>query len=166
MSNFRPDPGGRRWSLVRFAGSVALRGGRGAADRCHWRVWGALAVFWPHWVCPRSRRVLCPSTLLRLPAASVERAPSCVRFQFSGIPQKRSLGWACVLCLPRSSSSGSQELDGRSLPGCSASYPFLGPSLSFPRGGRVRLVSVLGSWTLAVTLLEHVNHTESPEVFG
>ena len=97
---------------------------------------------------------------------SVLRAPSCVRFQFSGTPQKCSLSWARVLCLPRPSSSGSQELDGRSLPGCSASYPLLGPSLSFPRGGRVRLVSVLGSWPLAVTLLAHVSHTESQEVFG
>ena len=55
--------------LVRFAGSVALRGGRGAADRCHWPVWGALAVFRPHWVCPRSRLVLFPSTLIGLQAA-------------------------------------------------------------------------------------------------
>ena len=31
---------------------------------------------------------------------------------------------------------------------------------------RVHLVSVLGSWTLAVTLLEVVDHPESQEVFG
>ena len=42
VSNFRPDTGGRRWSLVRVPGSLALRGGTGAAF---------------------------PSTLLRLPAA-------------------------------------------------------------------------------------------------
>ena len=40
-----------------------------------------------------------------------EWALRCVRFQFSGIPQKRGLGWACVLCLPCPSSSGSPELD-------------------------------------------------------
>ena len=61
----------------------------------------------------------------------MERALRCVRFQFSGTPQKRGLGCACVLCLPRPSSSGSQELDGRTLPGCSASSPLRGPSLSF-----------------------------------
>ena len=61
--------------LFRFAGSVALRGGRGPADRCRWRVWGALAVFRPHWVHPRSRRVLSLSALLRLPAALCVTGP-------------------------------------------------------------------------------------------
>ena len=37
--------------MFRFACSVALRGGRGAADRYRWPVRGALAVFRPHWVC-------------------------------------------------------------------------------------------------------------------
>ena len=60
-----------------------------------------------------------------------ERALSWVRFQFSGTPQKRRLGWTCVLCLPRPSSSGHQELDGCPLPGCSAPSPLCCPSLSF-----------------------------------
>ena len=30
MSNFCPDTGGQRWSLVQVGSSVALRGGRGA----------------------------------------------------------------------------------------------------------------------------------------
>ena len=37
--------------LFRFVCSVMLWGGRGAADKCHWPVWGALAVFQPHWDC-------------------------------------------------------------------------------------------------------------------
>ena len=41
--------------LFRFTCSVMLRGGRGAADKSHWCVWGAPTVFPPHWVCPRSR---------------------------------------------------------------------------------------------------------------
>ena len=60
-----------------------------------------------------------------------ERALRCVRFQFSGTSQKRGLGWASVLYLPRPSSSGSQGLDGRPLPGCGAPSPLRGPSLSF-----------------------------------
>ena len=32
-------------------------GGRGTADKYHWRVWGALPVFRPHWLCPCSVRV-------------------------------------------------------------------------------------------------------------
>ena len=31
--------------LFRFACSVVLWEGRGAADKCHWPVWGALVVF-------------------------------------------------------------------------------------------------------------------------
>ena len=125
--------------LFRFSCSVVLRGGRGPADKCHWPVWGALAVFRPHWVCPRLQRVLSLSTLLRLQAALQGAGPELrallrpkpLRFRFSGTPQRRRLGWACVLCLPRPSSSGSQELDGRTLPGCGAPYPLRGPSLGF-----------------------------------
>ena len=54
VSNFHPDTGGWRCSLiqVRQFSSVLLRGGRGAADRYLRSVWGALTVFRPHWVCP------------------------------------------------------------------------------------------------------------------
>ena len=117
--------------LFRFDCSVVLRGGRGAADR-YCCVWGALAVFRPQWVCPRSQ----VSVLSRLHCSGswmlyMERALRCVRFQFSGTPEKRGLSWACVLCLPHPSSSGSQELDRRTLPGCGAPSPLHGPSLSF-----------------------------------
>ena len=118
--------------MFRFACSVALRGRRGAADRYHWRVWGALTVFRPHWVCLLLTGVCFPrlhcsgSWLL-----SRERALCGLCFRFSGSPQKRRLGWACVLCLPHPSSSGSQELDRRTLPGCGVPSPLHGPSLSF-----------------------------------
>ena len=62
----------------------------------------------------------------------MERALPCVWFQFSGSPQKCRLGWACVLCLPRRSSSGSQEPDEHTLPGCREPSPLRGPRLSFP----------------------------------
>ena len=54
-----------------------------------------------------------------------------VRFQFSSTPQKCRLGWACVLCLPHPSSSGRQELDELTLPGCGAPHPLRSPRLSF-----------------------------------
>ena len=88
---------------------------------------------------PIHRCVPPPSTLLRLQAA-VQGAgpelhalprPKLLRFRFSGTPQRRRLGWACVLCLQGPSSSGSQELDGRTLPGCRAPSPLCGPSLGF-----------------------------------
>ena len=90
-----------------------------------------------------------------------ERALHCVRFQFSNIPQKRGLGCACVLCLPRPSSSGSQELHGRTFPGGGAPSPLRGPSLSF----RLRWSGAC-ALSLAVTLLVDVDHPESQEVFG
>ena len=152
---------------MRFTSSVPLRGGRGAADR-YCCVWGALAVFRPHWVCPRSQvsvlsRLHCSGSRLLY----MEPALRCVRFRFSGTPQKRGLGWACVLYLPRPSSSGSQELDGRTLSGCVVPSPLHGPSLSLQvhQWGACAL-SVLGSWPLAATLSADVNHPESQEVFG
>ena len=118
--------------MFRFFCSVVLWGGRGTANKYHWPMWGALAVFRPHWVCPCLRHVCFPrlhcsgSRLLYR-----EQALRCVRFQYSGTPQKCRLGWACVLCLPHQSSSGSQEPDGHTLPGCGAPYPLRGPCLSF-----------------------------------
>ena len=60
----------------------------------------------------------------------MEQVLCCVWFRFSGIPQKRRLSWACVLCLPQPSSSGSQELDGHTLPGEACLLPSASPSLS------------------------------------
>ena len=173
MSNFHPDTVGGGGLLFRFACSLVLRGGRGAADKYHWRAWGALALFRPHWVCRRSCRVLYLSTLLRLQAALQGAGPALrglprpkpLRFRFSGPPQKHRLGWACVLCRPCPSSSGLQEPDGRTLPRCGAPSPLRGPSLGFCTGP-VRPVSILGSWPQAATLPADVDHPESQEVFG
>ena len=95
------------------------------------------------------------------PALCVLPRPKQLRFSFSGTPQRPRLGWACILCLPSLSCSGSQELDERTLPGCGAPYPLREPSLSSAQAGRVRLVSVLRSWSLAATLPVDVNHPES-----
>ena len=128
---------------------------------------GSTHSVWPHWVCPHSRCVYFPS--LRCSGSRLlyrERALSCVRFQFSGTPQRRRLGCACVLCLPRPSSSGSQVLDERTLPRCGAPYPLCGPKLSFRLLVGCAPMSVLRSWSLAATLPADVNHPESQEVFG
>ena len=96
----------------------------------------------------------------------MEWALHCVRFQCSGPPQKRGLGWACVLCLPRPSSSGRQEPGGRALPGAVRLSPSAVPASVSARASWVRLVSLLGSWSLAATLPADVNHPESQRVFG
>ncbi|CAM9420388.1 unnamed protein product [Rangifer tarandus platyrhynchus] len=89
----------------------------------------------------------------------MERALCCVRFQFLCTPQKYRFDWACVLCLPSSGSSGSQELDGRTLPVCDVPSPLHGPSLSFcPRQSGVCALC------LAETVPADVDHPESQEV--
>ena len=35
-------------------------GGRNTANKCHWRLWGVLAVSGPYWVCPHSWYVCFP----------------------------------------------------------------------------------------------------------
>ena len=60
--------------------------------------------------------LLSPSTLLRLPAALYGAGPALRAVPVFGYSTKAGLGCACVLCLPRPSSSGSRELDGRTLP--------------------------------------------------
>ena len=95
-------------------------------------------------------------------APACPRALHCVRFQFSGILQKSGPAFCAF---PSPSSSGNQELDERTLPECSASYPVQGPSLSFcaPWQGTCAWYQ---SWPLAATLPEDVDHPESQEVFG
>ena len=93
-------------SLVQFSPAA---GRAGTADR-HRCVWGALAVLRPHWVCPVQGclcfpRLHCSGSRLLY----MERALRCVRFQFSGPPQKCRFGCACVLCLPRPEQLGQPE---------------------------------------------------------
>ena len=74
--------------MFRFSSSVLLRGGRGAAGRHRWPVWGALTVFRPHWVCPAHGCVLSPSALLRLPAALYGAGPALRAVPVFGYPTK------------------------------------------------------------------------------
>ena len=102
VPNFCPDTGGRRWPLVQVASSIALQGGAGAAF---------------------------PFTLLRLPAVLYEVCPALRGVPALGVPQKRGTkGCACFLHLPRPSGSGSQELDGRTLPGAARLLPSASPA--------------------------------------
>ena len=159
--------------MFRFACSVALWGGRGAADNL-------TGVCGEHSQCPGHTGftllkacVLSPSTLLSLQAALKGAGPELralhrpkpLRFRFAGTPQRCRLGWACVLCLPGLSSSGNQELEKRTLFRCSATSPLPGPPVS-GRTSPVRLAFLLGSRSLAMTLPAYVSHPESQEVFG
>ena len=87
-----------------------LWGGRNTANKYHRHMWGVLAVSWPHQVCPyscacafpvyTSQAVGCSSRELSEagPGLCVLPRSKLLRFRFSGTPQRRRLGWACILC--------------------------------------------------------------------
>ena len=53
-----------------------LWGGRNTANKYHWHVWGVLAVYGPHWVCPLlTAHVLSWATLLRFQVAQQGHCP-------------------------------------------------------------------------------------------
>ena len=125
--------------MFRFTCSVMLWGGRGTADKCHWRVWGTLAVFWPHWDLPPPPThgcVLSLSLLLRLQAAPQGAGPElCAlprpkphRFRFLGTPQRRRQGWACVLCLPAGAAQAARSLMSTLSPGAVCLIPSAVPA--------------------------------------
>ena len=149
MSNFRPETSGRQWSLVQVRLFGLAVGREGCCRQMSLACVGSTGSVPATLGLPPLTGVCfpclhCPGSWLLY----MERALHCMRFQFLGSPQKRGLGWACVLFLPRPSSSGSQELDGRTLPGCGAPSPLRGPSLSFRRHQSVRAPCVY-SWELS-----------------
>ena len=91
--------------LFRFASSVTLRGGRGTA----FPVYAAQAPSCSIWSMPCAARSSSPRVFHK--SADLAAPVSCA--------------------FPGPSSLGSQELDGRTLPGCGAPSPLRCPSLSF-----------------------------------
>ena len=162
--------------MFRFACSVVLWGGRGAADKCYWCMWGALTVFWPHWVWPRSQHVCFPR--LQCSGSRLlyrERAVSCMHFpgpSRSG-PGSRVLHKGADLvgpafcAFPGRAAQAARSLTSALSPGAVSLIP-LWSQLQFPPmcTGPVHLVSLLGSWSLAATLPVDVKHPEFQEVFG
>ena len=96
-------------TFFRLTCLVVLWGGRNTANKYHWRVWGVLTVSRPHWGCPHSRcvcfhglhfsgsRLLCWELSEAGPGLRALPRSKPLRFRFSGIPQRRRLGWAFVL---------------------------------------------------------------------
>ena len=107
--------GGEGGHLFRLTCSFVLWGGRNTANKYHWRVWGVLAVYGPHWVCLSSQHfVLSWSTLLRLQVALQGYCPkrALCFVHFPGLSYSDSAFWVlckdtdsvgCAFCaLPRS----------------------------------------------------------------
>ena len=110
--------------------------------------------------------MLSPSTLLRLQAALQGAGPALHAVPVFGSPTKAQTRLGLHFVPSRPSSSGSQELEERTLPGAVRCIPSAVPASVSARAGWVRLVTVLGSWSLAATLPADVDHPESQEVFG
>ena len=157
-----------------------LWGGRNTANKYHWHV---LTVIQPHWVCPHSQRVYFPSLhcsdsrLLCRELSDVGPGlhefprSELLRFQFLGTPQRHRIGWAYILhpsqvraaqvtrCLAHIvSPSWSLQL----IPSPAPATRFSGYTMGTP--SQVYCVSLLGSWSLAVTLWADVDRPESQEV--
>ena len=104
-----------------------------------------------------------PFTVCAFPGCSgsrllyMERALHCARFQFSGPPQKRGLGWACFCAFPAGAAQAARSLTGALSPGAVRLLPSAVPASVSARASRVHFVS---------TLLADVNHPQSQGVFG
>ena len=93
--------------FFRLTCSVAVWGGRDAANKQHWHVF---AVSQPHWACPCSWRMCspcphCSGSRLTTgnhprPALGGMHLPDLSHSGSGtlGSPQRHRLGWACVLC--------------------------------------------------------------------
>ena len=121
-----------------------LWGGRSTANKYHWRVWGVLAVFQPHWVFLCSLRVcfhglhfsasrlLCRELSDAGPGLHALPRSKPLRFRFSGTPQRQTWLGLRFVPFPGLSSSGDQVLGECSHPQVgSASYCLPHPSHSF-----------------------------------
>ena len=140
--------------MFRFACSVMVWGGRGTADKYHWCVWGVLAVFWLHWVCPHSWHVCCPrlhcsgSRLLYR-----EQALSCVHFpglSHSGscfrVLHKGADSFGPEFCaFPVRASQTARSLTSSLSPGAMSCISSVVPASVSGCAGPVHLVSLLGS---------------------
>ena len=145
-------------SLVQFSPAAGRAGCCRQTSLCV----GSTHVFRPHWVCPRSRVCAFPVYTAQAPGCSIWSGP-CIECSSSfRVLHKSGDSVAPAFCaFPGRSSSGSQETEGRTLPGCDAPSPLRGPSLSFrPRWSGACTLS------LAATLPADVDHPESQEVFG
>ena len=95
-----------------------LCGGRKTENKYHWHVWGVLAVYGPHWVCPSSQQcVLSRSTLLSLQLALQGYSPKCA------LPFVYYPGLGCTGQVLRYSARAQTKFGVRTV-------PFPGPSSS------------------------------------
>ena len=119
-------------------------------------VWGALAVFWPHWVCPHSWR-RCYTA--QAPGCSIGSGPWVVCSSSFWVLHKSADSVGPAFCaFPAQAAQAARSLTGALSPGAVRLLPSAVPASVSTCSSWVPLVSVLGSWSLAVTLPVDVNH--------
>ena len=158
--------------LFSFASSVQSCYGEGGALQTDIAVCGEHSPCSGHTgFAPLTGVCAFPVYTAQAPGCSIGSVPCIACGPSFGVLHKGADSVVPAFCaFPGLSSSGSQELDGRTLHGCGccAPAPLRCPSLSFcvPVGCQ-GLVFVLRSWPLAATLrVVDVNHPESQGVFG
>ena len=132
--------------LFRFVCSVVLQGGRDIADKCHWPVWGALTMFWPHWVCPHSQVCAFPVYTAQAPVCSIGSGPALCVVPVFGCSTKAQtrLGLRCVPS-PAQAAHAARSFTGALSPGVVRLLPTAVPASVSVCASWVCLVSDLGS---------------------
>ena len=111
MPNFRPDTGGRSWSLVQVASSIALREGAGAAF---------------------------PVSAAQAPGCSIWSMPYAVRGSGPRVFHKSVDSAATVFCaFPARGAQAARSLTGALSPGVACLLPSVVPASVSPRASRV-----------------------------
>ena len=115
--------------MFRFAGSVVLRRGRSTADKSCWPVWGALSVFRPHWVCPRSRVCALPVYTAQAPGCSIWSRP-CIACGSSFRVFHKSAGSVgpAFCAFPARAAQAARSLTGALSPGAARLLPSAVPA--------------------------------------
>ena len=141
-------------------------------------MWGVLAVYGPHWVCHSSRQHVLPgSTLLRLQRALQGHCLKwALRFiHFPGLSPSGShvlckgiiMDWCAFCTLPRSEQFRWPGAWRAHCPGrpCILITPLVPATQGALREHHLScaMLSPLGSWSQAATLLADVNHPGSHE---
>ena len=139
VSNSRPDTGSGGGLLFRFAGSVVVRGGRGAADRYCWlaRVGSTHSVLdtlgLPHsWVCA------FPVYTAQAPGCSIWRVP-CVACcsSFRVFHKSVDLVGPAFCAFPTGAAQAARSLTGAFSLGAGRLLPSVAPAPAPARAGQV-----------------------------
>ena len=132
VSNFRPDTGGRRWSLVQLCLVSRAAGREGHCRQISVACVGSTHSVLATRVCPAHGCVLSPSTHLRLPAALYGAGPALrVVPVFGYFTKARTQLPLRFVPSPARAAQAASSLTGALSPGAVRLLPTARPSLSF-----------------------------------